>query len=47
MKPAKRCRPKRSADLADRISERLVEAIVNHELPPGMPLREAKLATEW
>ena len=47
MKIAKRRRPKRAADLADRISERLVEAIVSHELLPGMPLREAKLAKEW
>lgn len=47
MKTAKRRRPKRSADLADRISERLVEAIVSHELPPGMALREAKLAKQW
>jgi len=47
MKTAKRRRPKRSADLADRISERLVEAIVSHELPPGTALREAKLAKQW
>jgi DNA-binding GntR family transcriptional regulator len=47
MNIAKRRRPKRAADLADRISERLVEAIVSHELLPGMPLREAKLAKEW
>jgi DNA-binding GntR family transcriptional regulator len=40
-------RPKRSADLADQVFDRLIEAIVTHELRPGTPLREAKLAKDW
>jgi len=46
LKPAKRRRPKRCADLAHRISKRIVEAIMNHKLPRGMPLREAKTDKE-
>ncbi len=45
-RPASR-RPKRSADLADRVFDRLIEAIVTHELEPGAPLPEVKLAKEW
>ena len=45
-RPAPR-RPKRSANFADKVFDRLIEAIVTHELEPGTPLPEMKLAKEW
>ncbi len=38
---------KRSADIAERVFQRLVESIIEGKLPGGQPLREAAVARAW
>lgn len=38
---------KRTTEVSDEVSDRLIESIVTWKLEPGKPLREARLAKEW
>lgn len=38
---------KRTTEISDEVSARLIESIVTCKIAPGQPLREARLAKEW
>ncbi|MFO1447812.1 MAG: GntR family transcriptional regulator [Opitutaceae bacterium] len=38
---------KRTTEVSEEVSDRLIESIVTWKLKPGHPLREARLAKEW
>lgn len=44
---SERPRPKRTADGAVKIVERIKQAIYEGEFPPGTPLREKRLSQDW